>query len=275
MKILTAIFSLFIIASSDFAMAQVNSGLMVSPTRVIFEGRDRTATIHLINRSEREETYRISFKNMKMTEDGKYVDIIEPENGEKFAGSFIRYSPRQVILESGASQTVKLLLRKPKNLEDGEYRSHLLLQGMPPKDLGLDIEKENVKSDEIAIKLIPVFGISIPVIVKNGEISSNITIDNAEIIEGDERILSFDFIREGNASSYGNVEVVYTDEAGKSHTLSQVNGVSVFYPYLKRKIKVALTLPEGVELAKGKLSVSYKENAENGAIIATKEIILP
>ena len=45
-----------------------------------------------------------------------------------------------MTLAPGETQAVRLLLRKPGNLADGEYRSHLLMQNVP-KDAGVSIEQ--------------------------------------------------------------------------------------------------------------------------------------
>ena len=69
-------------ASSRAASA---GDLMIAPTRVVLEGRERTAVVNLVNRGDQEATYRISLKNMAMKEDGSYENIEEPVNGEQFA----------------------------------------------------------------------------------------------------------------------------------------------------------------------------------------------
>ena len=37
----------------------------------------------------------------------------------------IRYAPRRVTVPPGGSQQIRILLRRPRDLEPGEYRSHL------------------------------------------------------------------------------------------------------------------------------------------------------
>ena len=45
------------------------------------------------------------------------------------AADLVRYSPRQVELAPGEVQTVRIQIRKPEGLKDGEYHSHLVFQG--------------------------------------------------------------------------------------------------------------------------------------------------
>lgn len=120
--------SLILLASHAFA-----GELMVHPTRVVFDGNTRTAQIDVINSGTETMTYRISLIRRRMTDTGEFVPVESAHEQERFADEMIRYSPRQVVIPPGGTQAVRLQLRKPANLEDGEYRSHLLFQALPPE----------------------------------------------------------------------------------------------------------------------------------------------
>ena len=102
--------------------------LSVSPKRVIFEGRERSQELLLLNTGDTSKTYRIHFKQLLMTEQGGFAAVESPAFS---ASQAVRFSPRQVTLAPGSSQTVRLLLRKPKGFADGEYRSHLTFSELP------------------------------------------------------------------------------------------------------------------------------------------------
>ena len=120
------------------AIAQLpNSGgagdLLVAPTRIVLTERTRTAEIALINTGTKTATYRISFRHMRMAEDGLLAEVTSPD-GERFADPFLLYTPRQVTLEPQIAQTVRIRLRLPEQTADGEYRSHLEFRGLPPAE---------------------------------------------------------------------------------------------------------------------------------------------
>ena len=123
----TVIFSFLLTSSLGcYAMGQ----LMVSPTRVVFEGSDRSKQINLVNNGAETARYRISLVRRNMNADGKIVAVDENEPG-MYADEMVRFSPRQVTLAPGQSQTVRLMLRKKSGTADGEYRSHMLFQSLP------------------------------------------------------------------------------------------------------------------------------------------------
>ena len=67
-----------------------------------------------------------------------------------------------MTLGPNESQVIKIQLNKTNDLATGEYRSHLYFRAVPAEmPLG---ESKPAKDSSISIKLIPVFGISIPVI---------------------------------------------------------------------------------------------------------------
>jgi hypothetical protein len=222
---------------------------------LLFEGRDRTEDVTLINRGDAETTYRIAFKNMAMKEDGTYEDIEVPKSGEQFADPLLRFAPRQVTLAPGASQTVKVMLRKPNDLAAGEYRSHLLFTAIPPENFGKDIEA-TAKKGEVSVKLLPVYGVSIPVIVREGTLEAKASIDTMSI-KG--KTLNAIFHRKGNRSLYGDIAVLQNGEE-----IGKLDGVSLLTPYATRHIGINLTdyIPHAP------VTITYRSREKDGSLIA-------
>lgn len=267
-----------ITAQGAALFAQNPGNVSVAPTRVVFEGRTRSAQIALINQGKAAQTYRISFTQMRMTEDGRFEEIDPQESSPAFADRLIRYAPRQVTLEPGIAQTVRLLLRKPADLAPGEYRSHLLLRAVPPEDTGTNIESLELDEGAVGVQLIPIFGISIPVIVRHGDLSADVAVTDLAFqaaTEADENpTVSFRLERSGERSVYGDVTVTLTPENGGSETVvQQVKGLAVYTPNPSRTVRLALHPPEGVDLRDGRLKVTFAERPETpGAVTAEGEI---
>jgi P pilus assembly chaperone PapD len=186
--------------------------LLVAPTRVVFSGNIRAAEISLINTGTHAATYRISLVRLRMGESGEMQEIKNAEAGERFADGLVRFSPQQVTLEPRVSQTVRMALRKPANLEAGEYRSHLLFRQIP----STEAPAGESESEGLSVRLIPVFGISIPVIVRHGALPSVILLRDTQVVETSpgEHACQVTLRREGDSSVYGNLEVVYLPAAG-------------------------------------------------------------
>ena len=252
--------------------------LMVAPTRVIFEARDRTAKVSLVNNGTETATYRLEFTRKRMTKDGNFVDVDKPIEGELFCDEMIRFSPRQVTLPPGQSQTIRLILRKPANLATGEYRSHLLFKSIPTSQSSSIESLDDKKDDKLRIELTPVLGISIPVIVRHGKTEATVSIDN--IIMGktpnNQPAIQFSLKRVGNQSIYGDLSVSFEKTDGETITLSKANGISVYSPNAERSVALPLYTPKGIQLKGGKLIVTYSLPAEQGSgLIAKQTLDLP
>lgn len=278
--VVAAVVAVALASPAEFrpARAQGLGDLLIWPTRIVFSGRMRSAEVTLINRGTGPATYRISFENMRMTDEGRLEVIEEPAADAPFADKFLRYSPRQVVLGPGAEQTVRLLVRKPRDLAHGEYRSHLLFRAVPPPTTGDDIEA--LEEGEIRINLIPIYGVSIPVIVRHGELSASVTISDVALRpprngQGLPRLF-MRLNRSGDASVYGDFKVSFTAAGGTPTDVGLVRGIAVYTPNQSRTFEFTLQPPEGLKLERGRLEVVYHEPpSQGGSVLATAELRLP
>ena len=263
---------IFSIQSESYASGQ----LMVSPSRVVFEGKIRSEKITLINSGSETGHFRISFVRRNMTESGGLTEVKENEPGN-YSDTMIRFSPRQITLPPGKAQTVRLQLRKPRGLKDGEYRSHMLFQALPdPKATSL----ENVQAEDntMQVKLIPVVGVTIPVIVRQGKLAANVSLSDFKIkldntVKG-KQTLEMKISREGNSSVYGDFMIEFTPKNGNTIIVSQAKGVAIYTPNKQRSFEISLQAPEGTKLANGELLIKYTD-PKNKNILAESRLSLP
>jgi fimbrial chaperone protein len=253
--------------------------LMVTPTRIVFEQRDRSAQVTLVNQGDQTSSFRITFLRQNMTENGQFIPVAEGETG-MFSDSMIRFSPRQVSLPPGQSQVIRLSLRRPGDMADGEYRSHMLFQALPDP-ASSNVEALTQQAPEgITIELIPIIGISIPVIVRQGELNSTVTLTNAEIVLADQSsggaTISVDINRRGNSSTYGDLRVTYTPEGAPPFVIAQANKVAVYSNMQTRRFKMRLNLPADFSLENGEVALVFLKSGadEKSGTLARTHIIL-
>jgi P pilus assembly chaperone PapD len=233
--------------------------LLITPRRVVFEGNRRSVDLSLANIGKDTATYSISVVQIRMTEDGGFETITEPDEGQKFASPYIRFFPRSVTLKPGEVQTVKIQATRTGDLEQGEYRSHLYFRATPSeKPLG-EQEAAQQASSSISIKLIPVFGITIPVILRIGEPTAGIALTDLSLRFENDTIprLSMTFNRTGNYSVYGDIAVDYISPNGTVSRVGIANGVAVYTPNQKRHFEFNLVNTAGLDLKTGRLRVIY------------------
>lgn len=254
--------------------------LMLYPTRVVIEGRQRGAQLQIINQGEKPETYRIKLVNRRMTDTGEIVVADKPEANEQFAAEMLVYTPRQVTLQPGVSQTVRIAVRKPAGLADGEYRSHLQFDRVADATAASDLEKiAQPENGKHAIVLQTLIGASIPVIIRHGETSATVTLESLKLLpaKGDASpMLSFVFNRQGNRSVYGDVVATYAAPGKTPVEIANVGGIALYVPNTMRKAQLPLRLPTGVSLTGGTITLRYVQPKDaGGKPIAERSLVMP
>ena len=172
-------FFVILILSSKFTMAQ--GDLMIFPKRIVFDGSKRTQELNLANSGKDTARYLLTLVQIRMKEDGSFETITEPDPGQNFADKYLRIFPRNVVLPPNEAQTVKVQLTNSGEIQPGEYRSHLYIRAEAEK---MPLGEEEAPSDpsSISVKLVAVFGISIPVIIRSGESTSSVSLSDISFL---------------------------------------------------------------------------------------------
>lgn len=206
----TRYLSLFSIILSLLSF-QVNASLLISPTRVSFDSRERNKEIIVVNTSDEVRSYALTWDEKKQNERGLYEDLDKDEaNVFNTASPYLRFSPRRITLSPGESQRVKLLLRRKANMPTEEFHSHLKFTLIPTSVTApSDSEQEG-----ISIRMNFFLNYAIPIIIKNHRNTPEVN------------LLSATYIREASGESFGNVEL-------KLENLNQTSSHGNFTVYFK------------------------------------------
>jgi len=256
--------------------SKAQGDLLIYPKRVVFEGAKRSYTLNLANSGRDTVRYLISVVQVRMSAHGAFENITQPDPGQNFAIKYFRFFPRSIILAPNEAQSVKIQLVNTSELAPGEYRSHIYFRAEPDKR---PLGEEAIAGDStsISVNLVAVFGISIPVIIRIGESTTNVNLTDAEfeLKEGSIPSLKITFNRSGNMSAYGDVAVDHISEQGKITRVGMAKGMALYTPNLFRHFKLTLDNNMGVDYHQGKLRITYTTQADaKSAKIAGTELEL-
>ena len=250
-----------IIVSPGLCKAQ--GDLLITPRRVVFEGSKRSMDLNLANTGKDTATYAISLMQIRMKEDGGFESLTDPDPDQRFADRFIRFFPRSVTLGPNEAQAVKIQLVRSNELEPGEYRSHFYFRSIPKMSpLG---EKEKAKdTTTISVMLTPVFGITIPAIIRVGESTAKVTISDLGFKMENDTIPRFSMVfnRSGNMSVFGDLTVDHISTRGKITRVGMANGVAVYTPNARRQFQFNLNKVPEVDFRTGTLRVIYTTSSD-------------
>lgn len=242
-------------------MAQGN--LLITPRRVVFDGGKRVMELNLANTGQDTAKYNVSIIQYRMKEDGAFEEITTPDPGQNFADKNIRFFPRTVTLAPNEAQVVKMQVTKMEQLAPGEYRSHVYFRAVP-KMTALGTEEVKKDSAAVSVRLIPIFGITIPVIIRVGDSTTKVSLSDLglEMVNDSTKRLSITMNRSGNMSIYGDIKVVHVSPAGIETQVGAVNGISIYTPNAIRKFRFDLDKKANVDYHNGKLNITYSAQSD-------------
>ena len=243
--------------------------LLVAPTRIVLNG-SRGTEIILNNIGDEVATYRISVELRRMKEDGSLEQVETPDARETIARDMILYAPRRVTLPPNQPQAIRLNARAPQGLADGEYRVHLLFRAVPPPRPAVQTPAD---FKGIGFALTPIYGVTIPVIVRLGNLEAQAGISNVRLTKdhAGQPAVALDLSRSGQRSTFGEVRVL---RAGLSEPLAVQRGVAVYTEVGKRSVQIPVDERFAAQ-ARGPVTVQYVETGDglNEVIAETKAVL--
>ena len=263
----------WILALAAFSLAApVQAGvgdLLVAPTRIVLDGR-KGAEIILNNIGDETATYRISVEFRRMNAYGRLEEVAEPSETDKLVEDMIVYAPRRVTLAPRQPQSIRISARPPQGLPDGEYRVHLLFRAIPKARPVA--AKPDEKPKGLSFALIPVYGVTIPVIVRLGQLEAKAGIANVRLDQEDGKpVVAMDLSRSGERSTFGEVRVL---KAGVKEPVALVRAVAVYTEVAGRKVTIPVSESFKGDI-RGPVTVQYVETYLDGTkTIAETQAVL-
>jgi P pilus assembly chaperone PapD len=262
---------LAVLVASASTPAYAN-GLLLAPTRLFFEGSSRTQELTIMNQSDKTQTYRLRLEDRRLKDTGEYDVITEPGDPTA-ASSMLRLSARQIVIPPRSSGTVRVLLRKPAGLPSGEVRSHLIVTELP--SVGAPFVPDGAAT-EITVSITTIYGISIPVLVRTGELNARITSVSATRIVPPENPELENVVVEvnatGNRSVFVDVRLISTRQR-RSEPIALAKSFALYAPLGPRKVTLSLNAEQTARARAGGVVVQYQEvNRDGTPVGAVSEI---
>ena len=264
-----AVFALAILLMAGIFANEAHA-VRVSLQRVIFAGAKKSEVITIINNTAKEQTYRLGWKKFRMDEAKSLSSIDKGEQSDDilWAENMVRYAPRRITIPAGGSQQIRLMLRRPKEIQEAEYRAHLWIisEGKPPE---FDAKPDG-KKQEIRLSVQP--AISLPVFVRHGAMNAKASISDAVLKPGKDGLdISFSINREGNRSIYGDFDFACVD-GGKETILRQARGIAVYLEIGRRLLSYDLPLGSETVNSCNTVKITFRSSPNDpqfkGAILA-------
>ena len=258
------IFSIFICLFVLTFNTQPTDALAITLKRIVFEGPKRAEVLTVINSSNETRTYRISWRHFLMNPDKSLVAVSEegplpPE--VKPVTDMVRFAPRRFTLAPKTSQQVRIMLRMPGGIPDGEYRSHLWVR---PEANAETFRKEAEKEARGGVTIQMLAGVTMPVIVRKGSVDADIYIENLSAYETNGFIkVGFNLNRSGDRSVYGNMNFVCNKNQGSQEYTIKTNRGNAVYSEINTRRFSREILKKAGQPACNSMTVEFFETEES------------
>ncbi len=248
--------------------------LFVSPLRVVIKSEEKSAVVGVTNKSDKTRKYLISFIDQKMNSHGT-TEIVEtfPYSAKRM----LKFMPRSVMLEPGQRQVVRLMVRRPSTLPDGDYHTHMLFEEEPMNNE----EKEQVKMQKgsFAMDIGAVYGVGIPIVVQQGNVHGIVSFKEAVVVKGispKPNMLEVGVKHEGNGEAFSHLEAFYVDSTGQ-HLEKAINArnLRLYREVEDAKIRIPMLSQKSDSKAEELELVFKKGPSQQAEVIRRVKIVLP
>jgi P pilus assembly chaperone PapD len=240
-----------------FTSFSAHARIDIIPRKVVMDSRDRSAEVTILNMFDVPGTFRVDVLNHRQNPDGTYSVLDTPLNINFDPATAARFSPRQFTLPASGRQTIRISLRKPSDLPEGEYRFHL-------KVLRFSDEHTPVVNQGMGVMMKMNVGVSIPIVIRHGDLSGGAKLENVKLVsagktETGKPELQMNVTRTGNQSSIGSLEAIWEPSGySKTERIGYIDNMNVFTDIPSRMAKLPLSyVPKG----DGAIRLRYVDNA--------------
>ena len=250
--------------------------LLLLESYVFMGPRDNAAVFSVKNTAKKVLAYRVLWNEIYMSPDGKRHVLEDGQTvpGIQAASPYIYVSPRRMIIQGDQLQNLRFMLRRPKDLPAGEYRSYVFMNPEKIPDLH---KKETTNNDKKAstVQVEMMAGYRLPVFFLQGETTLDVSFSDVHLAKKKERdTLFFTVNRTGTRSALGTINI--TCDIGTDHQtdLGRMD-VKVYTEISTRAYERTVDMPpEGC----GQITLGFtphtRDPAYNGQPIASTDIVL-
>lgn len=222
-----------------FGLSGLSAQVLVSPTVVFISDQNPTGRITLLNQSPHVQELSIAFSFGipesdslgNVTVNFKDSAVSDPRSALGWISAF----PRTVLIKQNERQVVRLMVRPPKNLADGEYWARVMISSQRNDTPVLTIDKDK----QIGTQLHMVTRQAIMFKYRKGDLTTQLELDGATASFKDSTVeVMLDMANLGNASYVGMLTASLKDRSGEE--IDRYTLRLAVYRKLRRRIDLSL-----------------------------------
>lgn len=215
----------------------------VVPKRVMIDQGRNSGVVTIMNRTDKAYSYTFDFEDRAQGPNGENLLLKEGETtpGFKSAKDMMIMSPRQVVVQPGQSQKIRIMARRPADLPEGEYHSHLLIKPQPLAAAKADQVTKNGLGGTVQVLAY----VSIPIFIRTGKTKLDFNITDAQLVDaGERKAIRLAIDNNSTRSLYGRLEVECQNADGTIRK-SDISALKMYGE--AKRINQDVIIPKSVE----------------------------
>lgn len=254
----------FVLLCVFCAQIPAYADILITPTRVVFNDKQRFAEVTLANVTNATKSYEIGWQLYKMEEKTGFYNPVEV-TPEYDLSKLVFFAPRRVTLPPGGKQKVKLRFSRPADMPDGDYHVHLKFKAFKPAITPSDPEDKVLAQVSINISF------TIPIIVRIGEPKIEASIGQISLDRDQNGKVTMNVPVERDSSLpyaiIGHMRA-YFDSGSGEEFVGEVSNANVFPEVSRRDFSLILTK----EVSAGKLRVEVRDYESNSSVVHAERV---
>jgi hypothetical protein len=174
-----------------------------------------------------------------------------------------------MVIPPGESQTLRILVRRPPDLQDenAEFHAHLAVRSVPTVPKLREVADPEIPDLENVVIARPQVSVEtlVPIIVRFGRPGATLELADSWLETGPEpgsRTLHLIMNRGGDRSIYGDITVDYVAPDGQQTNLVYSRGCAIYTEVARRILSIDLSQHPAIDPARGKVVLDYRETAK-------------
>lgn len=216
-------------------LQELIANVLVSPTIVFISDKNPTGRITLLNRGNSIQEVSVYFSfGLPISDSLGNISVTFQDSAVTDPRScleWVRAFPKRVIVGPDESQTVRIMMRAPDNLPDGEYWARIMVRSQKAAvEVPVAGEQEGIRTQ---VNMITEMAIMLK--YRTGDLISDMELQNVSAVLKDSTVeVMIDLENRGNVSYMGMLETRLLDSDNKEIS-SNLRKIAV-YRHLKRRI---------------------------------------
>lgn len=238
---LTLAFGTFcLVAQHGPASSSPGQTLMISPGTLVLDSTRPGGTVIVGVTGNNSAVVEVSNAFFLQNTDGG-LSSVDPATSPRSAAAFIRAGPRRFTILPGQGTQLRVAVRPPAGLPQGEYRLHLRIELV--RKLGARAPDQEAKSETKQV------GINVPIRVALGArilYRHKVKPEGGRVetvtarTEGQTVVVSFDIIRLGETSLLAKYQVIARYPSGAAKPIGPAGGISLYPEHDHRRFTMKL-----------------------------------